>query len=323
MTDWEYTKDIAVEMAKDVGVLIRSHFVQPEKPIGWLLVDSHAHFDRRLCKDKESLAQLVDIMFKSNVDFQAVCDYGVVGRSVDHVITYNEFVEALRTVENVEIEQSDRYATRARRGDRRIVFTQGREFETALEDSRPGFLHDHHSVHIAVEGADVQPGTTYKVLYDVEEQGGHASLAHPFTLPAKKAVFWYANAEEEQNLLQISSDFNVFIEGHNAPNTLWMVVNNGRARAFARKHDIPLIWNSDMHARPNLDLVRRQMGIAGTLVTALDFWDVLYDARDFTGKELIEMKYASIRKRGKGYGNVMTLPLFWNVMAKPMITGKY
>ena len=101
MADWKYAKDIIVEMAKDVGVLMRSHVVQPEKPRGWLLVDSHAHFDRRLCTDSESLAQLVDIIFKSNVDFQAVCDYGLVNRSADHVIPYSEFVEALRTVKCV------------------------------------------------------------------------------------------------------------------------------------------------------------------------------------------------------------------------------
>jgi len=310
---------LVTEMAKDIFVLGRSHVYQPSVPSGMALADSHAHFDKRLCTDPAKLEELVKIIFGSRVDFQAVCDYGFKQGSTPNVISYSDFIDAIRTRKEVEIVSSDKYATIARIGDKQIVFTQGRELETKLEDSKKGFLRDFHDVHIAVEGAEIQAGmTTYETLRSGEKQNAHMTIAHPFIVPAKKVFFWYANAQEEEDLVQIHEDFpQLYFEGINSPSTLWMVINNGRARNFAEQHNISLIWNSDMHARPHLDIVRRQIGLAGTVFKQED----LQDLRSLSGKEILDVKYAAIKKNGKGYGNYMSLPLFYTVMVKPRLFG--
>lgn len=302
----------AVATVRDYAGFVRAHFPgRAAIPEGRTLVDSHFHLGRNLYRTSGDITAVVNTFFDRNVGFQAICDYALF-RDIDHVVPYDEFVDMLPYAEGIDVAFSDAYATIARRGEKRVVFTKGIEVETRLGISGPGFCRDQHEIHIAMEGfEDIKAGETYAVLNEGQRQEAYMTIAHPFTVPARRFAFLPANEAERFHLQQIAKEFPVRFEGLNGANSLWMTGTNSTARVFAEMHKIRLLYSTDAHTRPTpapllrtgffdkYSLLRAQVGSAGTLVHTKD----IDDLRSLTGKEILAKKYDALSE-GTRYGEV-------------------
>lgn len=266
------------------------------------LVDSHAHFKRGV-----NLQALIEIIFDSGVFMQTISGVGLA-----EYLTLGILGESVGSLEGIEKVFQDRHAIVLKKKDQELVFTQGEEFRTLFEGSGHGTLRDYHEMHIVVEGFDNVFGeTSLKVLRAAETEGCPTTIAHPYTIPVRNARFLPANANEIRNLEKVCRDFEVFIEGGNAANTFYMVGTNALARDLGIRMRRPLVYNTDCHARENLDLVRIQVGKMGTLIPR-------FEIAGLNGKEIIHKKYELIASQGQRYGSPLGLIPF----AQVMIAGK-
>ncbi|MFH1972671.1 MAG: twin-arginine translocation signal domain-containing protein [archaeon] len=288
------------EGMNDLGRFITSHYrKRKEVPLDKGLVDSHAHFSKH-----NNLQDLVNLVFDMDVFMQTISNrkQGV------NYLTFEGFREGLSSLEGIEVVFQDKYAVVLRKEDQQVVFTQSEEFETEFDGSKKGLLRDHHEMHIVVEGFDdIKGEKSYDILKAAEMQGCPTTLAHPFTIPVRYIGFLPANDSEEQNLEQACEDFDVFIEGGNSANSLYMVGTNGESRDFAERVDRPLIYSTDSHAREDLRLVRKQVGRLGTLIPR-------FDVSEMDGREMIRKKYELIKQEGEMYGLPMNTPTFFRIM---------
>lgn len=277
-----------------------------EVPDYKILVDSHAHFHRN-----NDVVELVDIMLEKNVGIQAVCDYGA-NKEIDWVYSYRDFRNALRKSLGNEIRFSDDYATIIERRDKQLIITQGREVISVYDEESKGFLRNKHEVHLVVEGTqlDIPSGKTYETLDMATDLGGEITVAHPFTIPARFILYGYANEQEKGHLYKITTDFFVMFEGLNSTSALWMNRANKQVRDFADEINIPLIYNTDMHARQNIGLMKRQIGLAGTLIPK----GSIHLDRIQSGRDIITMKNIAVAVYGESYGKVMDPILFAQIM---------
>jgi len=284
----------------DFGRFLRSHLkridIIPEEKG---LVDSHAHFS------KNNLQELVDTCFEKKVFMQVIC--GIKG--TDYV-TYEEFREGISSLEGVEVDYSDRYATVLKKGDEDLVITQGEEFKTRFDGSKPAFLRKYHEMHIVLEGFDdIQGDFTYEFLRNAEREGCLITTAHPFTIPVSHLGYLPANKSEIENIENVCSDFDVFVEGGNATNTLWMSGTNSLSRKLANRMNSPLVYSTDCHPHDNFYWVEKQIGSLATLITR-------FDVQGLDGREIIQKKYKAIESEGEMFGLPMNTGTFYNVMVK-------
>lgn len=289
-----YSSWFGVEGWKDFGDFVKGHFYRTEDiPDEKILVDSHAHFSRDV-----NLAELINTIFNRNVSMQSVTT-----RKGSEYLEFKDIKDA--KIDGIESVFCDEYSLVLRRGEKYLVLTASEEFETILKTEG---RKKEHGIHIVAEGiGKIDSEETYAVLRGIEREKGSIILAHPYTIPVETFVFLPANKKEEEDLEKICQEFDVFIEGMNGPNTLWMVGTNGLSRELAIKNNVPLIYNSDSHPNPNINLVRKMVGSVGTLIPGFDF-------RGMNGREIIERKYQLIRESGKMYGLPWNTFLFGRVM---------
>jgi hypothetical protein len=152
-----------------------------------------------------------------------------------------------------------------------------------------------------------------------QELKGEVTVAHPFTVPARYIIYGHANEREKEHLKKIAEDYNTMFEGLNSTNALWMGRTNRLVREFARENSIPLVYNTDMHARQSMGLMRKQIGLAGTLIPreSID----LRQIRD--GRDIILMKNLAIAKNGERYGHVMNPYLFGRVIVLEQLRSNF
>ena len=292
----------------DLRPLLKMMFNRSELPENRVLVDPHAHFHKSL-----KPSEVVQALYEKGVSAQAICDYGLASGNPEHVICYEEFIGRLNE-RDIEIVNSDYEMTVLRRknDNRRLILFQGREMEAIVEGSHGGFLHDNHQMHIVVHGMKPGYDSAQEILKKTKIEHNLATIAHPFTIPARKIEFVYANREERDTVVKLAREYGAAVEGLNSTNSLWMTPTNLWVVETAKKERLKLVYASDAHARPNLELTREQVGIAGTTIDRRMFnkaWD--------EGKLSIlinEMQY-----QGQVFGGVQNPILFYKVMVAPRI----
>ncbi len=288
-------------------------FGYTEIPEGKTLVDPHAHFHRNLDPN-----DLVEAMFDRGVGVQAVCDYVLEKGDSSHVFQYQELVDRLRSCDGLSVKSSDRYSTKVQRGDQRLMLFQGREIESFVEGSAGGFLHDRHCMHIVVYGPEQGFDDAEEILKSNLDSHISAVIAHPFTIPARVISFVYANREEREVVVKLARKYQARLEGLNSANALWMAPTNRLVREAAEpKKDRPrigIVGSTDAHARPDLELTRQQLGIAGTLIQN-GYTNSLWETQGEDFLRGLNKAFTS----GEIYGRVQDPILFFKVMVMPRL----
>ena len=292
----------------DLGNLTKIMFGNGPVPSDRVLVDPHAHFHKSL-----KPSEVVQALYEKGVSAQAICDYGLASGNPEHVICYDEFIERLNECD-IKIVSSDNEMTVVRRknDNRRLILFQGREMEAIVEESHGGFLHDNHQMHIVVHGMKPGYDSAQEILKKTKIEHNLATIAHPFTIPARKIEFVYANREERDTVVKLAREYGAAVEGLNGTNSLWMTPTNLWVVETAKKERLKLVYASDAHARPNLELTREQVGIAGTTISKRFFDKTLEE-------NILSILTDEMRNQGQVYGRVQNPILFYKVMIAPRI----
>ena len=292
----------------DWGYLTKIMFGSKQLPENRVLIDPHAHFHRSLDPN-----EIVDALFERNVSGQAICDYGLANGNPEHVISYNEFVDRLKSEKDFEIIPSKGNTKIRRKNDnKRLILFQGREMETEVEGSSGGLFHNKHLMHIVVYGMTPDYNSAEEILKEAKAQHKHRIIAHPYTIPARNVEFVYASKEERDNVVRLSRKYGAALEGLNGTNSLWMTPTNLMVVETARREKLNLVYASDAHARLSLELTREQIGTAGTAVKRTNFNQI------FESGGLNEI-YRAMINDGIVFGRVQSPRLFYKVMIRPRL----
>jgi hypothetical protein len=274
-------------------------------PENKVLVDPHAHFHISLDPN-----EIVQILFDKNIGIQAICDYQIESGKPGHVHSYRNFVGKLQGTNDLEIITLDNGTTKLKRKDQRLILYQGTEIETYIHGSEGGFLHDRHEIHLLIYGRRVKFDHAAEILKQAKPTP--KAIAHPFTIPARGVRYVYANRREREEVVKLARNYHAKLEGLNSVNALWMTPTNVQVIETARKEGLRLIYSTDTHARPDIELTKRQLGLAGTLVSIEDF------NKTWATKNNLLMINSAIRN-GEMYGRVQDPLLFMQVMVKPRL----
>lgn len=257
-----------------------------------ILVDSHSHFGTYKTFNEQDF---VNLIFNKNVKIQTLSGWHPYTNK--NLLTLSKLKEA-KLKPYTEILFQDDYAMVLKQKDETRIVTQSTEFETYLGN---------HGIHIVIEGHEkFEPDGTYELLNWAENKHD-IIIAHPFSLPHPKLKFLPPNKKQKNNLEKITKEFDVMMEGLNSMNSLWMTPTNGLVRKFAKEENIPLIYNTDSHPSPNIYMVSRQLGKAGTLIPDFDW-------KGLTGKEIIQKKNELVKTCGEKYGSTLDWYTFGRVM---------
>jgi len=278
-------------------------------PEGRVLVDPHAHFHRALDPN-----DIVEALLDQKVSAQAVCDYGLERGNPEHVISYDEFVLGLNSNSGLEIISSNDTMTKVKRNkdNSRLILFPGREMEVEVEGNHGGLLHARHMMHIVVHGMKPTYDCAEEILRRAKSEYKPATIAHPFTIPARKVEFVYANEEERDTVVRLAKKYGAAVEGLNSTNSLWMTPTNFWVREVGLRNNLKLVYSSDAHARESLELTREQVGIAGTTIEKR-FFDKAWNEGRFWGM------HNAMRYNGQPFGAVQSPALFYRVMIAPRL----
>ncbi|RME54602.1 hypothetical protein D6777_03210 [Candidatus Woesearchaeota archaeon] len=279
------------------------NIIQPKKkPKDKLLFDQHFHMT--YYKNKNDLEKVVEKMITAT-DFVSVAMHG---SSVSKGETnYEGLVEQVKSLNMVEF--SDRYATIIRKGDKSTMLIRSQEVYTMNPD------YPKQQVHFNVAGMDYVRTymQTEKFLDIAFKQSEMVTLNHPYAVPNKYVKYWLPNSREEEHLIKLVNNYDLFVEGHNMMCVLHLAAANAKAKKLAFNAGRVMLAGTDTHRAKRRDMMK-MVGNAGVLI---DDCSELKDWKSLTGKEMVQrlanyIKYSEVQL----LDNYVRPLTFYNVMVK-------